>query len=909
MTTWRCQGLVISLLVVAVASFGCSKSEEPKETREGRLSRANDYFSANQYDKAEKEYREVLRLAPGEQAALRQLAVIYFEQGQLLQAYPLLKQIAERQADDLDVQLKFASALLAAGQFKESRELATQILDRQPGHQEALVVLADTARSASDIDEVRTQIETQRGKDQDRSSYHVAFGVLDLKQNKVEAAENEFKAAINLDPKSAAAHMSLGLLYWNRNDRTAAAKELKTAAELSSPRASVPLRYADFLQRTGSTEEAKAFLEELSRKVPDALPVRAQLMRLACAKQRDEDCTTRVQSILAQDPLNYDALLQDGLLNLGTGNIPKAVRGFEQLSRAYPQNARAQYELGVAYLQLARTQEGDSARKTIEQAEAGLTAAVNLDRRLAEAALRLAELKIRKGAAPAAIELLEPVVRDRPQLAQAAYLLGSAYIAQQDFGRALTLYRQMAERFPQEPQPHFLIGTILLGQRNPAEARSAFEKAASISPSFLPALERLVDLDLADKNFAGATDRIEKQLERDPKLAMAYGMRGKIHLAQRDFPKAEADLNKAIELDSNLEPAYQLLAQLYLAQNKPEQAVDKLNAFLVKNKSASAQMTLAAIQDQQKNYAAARDSYEKVLAMAPNTVAAMNNLAIIYSERLNEPEKAFDLAKRARDANPNEPHIADTLGWILLKRGDYPAALRTLQDSANKLPDSAEIQFHLGSAYYMLGQEGPALAALKKAADSSADFDGKAIARKRVDILSIDRSSAETRGTLESYLKEQPNDPMALFKLAQLQQSDEAIKTYERVLASNSSFNPALRRLAILYRERGVEDPKAFDVTQKAFQAYPEDAQIAKALGILNYRREYYPRASELLKQAAIKLTDDAELFYYLGAAQHQLKQWSDCKPNLEKATSLNLPSTHAESAKRLLSDCTENAT
>ena len=82
---WR---LAFALSLVAAASFGCAKEEESKEQR---LSRANDYLAAQQYDKAEKEYREVLRLAPEDPAALRQLGSIYVDQGQSLQAYTLLK--------------------------------------------------------------------------------------------------------------------------------------------------------------------------------------------------------------------------------------------------------------------------------------------------------------------------------------------------------------------------------------------------------------------------------------------------------------------------------------------------------------------------------------------------------------------------------------------------------------------------------------------------------------------------------------------------------------------------------------------------------------------------------------------------------------------------------------------------
>src|SRR5262249_29003300 len=89
-TSPRIGALALALAVVAITSFGCAK--EP-DTWEQHLSRANDYSAAQQWDKAETEYREVLRLAPENPAALRHLGILYLDQGQTLQAYPLLKKI------------------------------------------------------------------------------------------------------------------------------------------------------------------------------------------------------------------------------------------------------------------------------------------------------------------------------------------------------------------------------------------------------------------------------------------------------------------------------------------------------------------------------------------------------------------------------------------------------------------------------------------------------------------------------------------------------------------------------------------------------------------------------------------------------------------------------------------------
>ena len=91
-------------------------------------------------------------------------------------------------------------------------------------------------------------------------------------------------------------------------------------------------------------------------------------------------------------------------------------------------------------------------------------------------------------------------------------------------------------------------------------------------------------------------------------------------------------------------------------------------------------------------------------------------------------------------------------------------------------------------------------------------------------------------------------------------------------------YAPVSRQLALLYGQRSTDDPKAYELVMKARQAYPDDPEIAKALGILNYRRGYYPQSADLLKEAAARRKDDPELLY------RQLKQWKECEGALQRS-------------------------
>src|SRR5262249_17840878 len=294
--------------------------------------------------------------------------------------YPLLKKAAELQPDDPDIQLKLASVFLSGRDYTQARDAASQILEKQPDNEQALLLFADASRSPDDIADARERIQSLREKGQDRASYLLALASLDLRQNEQLRAESELKTAVNLDPKSIEAQAVLALLYGSRNDLKGADQAFKTAVELAPPRSPARLRYVDFLLKTGASAEAKKLLEETNQKHPDYLPARVVLMKMACAERQDDVCAERFKNILSKASINYDALFQEGILNLSKGDALGAIRNFEYLSNAYRQNPLVRYQLTLAYLLYSASKDLPDAnrRNAVEVAESRLNEAVGL---------------------------------------------------------------------------------------------------------------------------------------------------------------------------------------------------------------------------------------------------------------------------------------------------------------------------------------------------------------------------------------------------------------------------------------------------------------------------------------------------------------------------------------------------
>jgi Flp pilus assembly protein TadD len=77
----------------------------------------------------------------------------------------------------------------------------------------------------------------------------------------------------------------------------------------------------------------------------------------------------------------------------------------------------------------------------------------------------------------------------------------------------------------------------------------------------------------------------------------------------------------------------------------------------------------------------AADAYRKMLRHQPDNIFALNNLAFILADRLEDAASALPFAQRAAELAPGEPSILDTLGYVHYRLGDYQTAEEHLRDS------------------------------------------------------------------------------------------------------------------------------------------------------------------------------------------------------------------------------------
>jgi tetratricopeptide (TPR) repeat protein len=112
--------------------------------------------------------------------------------------------------------------------------------------------------------------------------------------------------------------------------------------------------------------------------------------------------------------------------------------------------------------------------------------------------------------------------------------------------------------------------------------------------------------------------------------------------------------------------------------------------------------------------------FEAFLMRVPDSVPALNNLATLYL-RAGDP-RALELAERAYAGDPRYAPVGDTLGWILVQRGEHERGLKYLREAQSRDSRSPEIHYHIGATLSRMGRTQSAIKALERALRSPAGF-------------------------------------------------------------------------------------------------------------------------------------------------------------------------------------------
>lgn len=747
--------LGLCLCVVTMAA-GC-RAEDPLVLKADAVRRGDGFVEQKQYGQAISAYQDALKNDPRDAALHLKLAAAHRLANQWAAAAHEAASAAALEPDNQEAHMQAAAGLVGQGEFADAAQLIAPVLKRDPDNAAALVVsananarlvtvtwalvkLEEAMRLGQDVEAERfrlrpsnSQLDDRAAEDAFRRAMQIAPKMPEVRLGfasflwavgRLDEGAEVMREAADDDPSHAFLSRALGLYYASRKRDAEAEKYFKAAAVTGDRDSQLVL--SDFLAQRDRGEETLAMLDKLaagddpgSAAALRAADVEVRLGRIDQARQRAE-------KILQRDPRSARALRIKAQALLAAKDFGEAAKAAAAAAAAEPNSREARLVFARALLAT-----GDRTRAFDEFAEASR---LNPGDRVI--AKEMAALALGLGRDQVALEYAREAVRLNPNDRDAAILLARAQVRNNQIADADRTVAPFAAKRPAPPEVLVVLGAIQARRGNSDAARNTYLEALQVDGNSFEALSSLLDLEIQARQVARVQPRIDQALAAHPNDAQYLLLAGRTFRAAGDARRAESTVRKILEANPGHAEAALLLADMLVQQNRREEATQLVEQTLSRGASSvELQVKLAQLLDEAGRVADARKHYEDIVAASSTAFAASARLATIYADQRENLERALKLAKDARAQLPNDPKVADALGWVYVRSGLPGAGQPHLDAAVRAEPSTALFRYHLGIAHQLQGDRLAARDELTRSLALDPNFSGAADARAALDAL------------------------------------------------------------------------------------------------------------------------------------------------------------------------------
>lgn len=511
-------------------------------------------------------------------------------------------------------------------------------------------------------------------------------GEVFMQNGDVEKAGAYFVKSSVLDPESKNKQTSVALSHLAKGDSETAHRELEDIASVDT---GIKADLALIASHLGARkfDQALTYIDELEKKQPEN-PIADNLRGTALLGKGDTNAARKsFEQALVKNPAYFPAAVSLANMDLADKKPEDAKRRFESVLVTDAKNVQAL--LALAELR-ART--GGKPEEVAELINKALTANPT------ESAPRLAliGLYLNAGEASKAVAAAQDalaVLPDRPEILDSA---GRAQQAAGDVNQALTTYGKLAGLIPTSPRPYLRMADIQAAANDKTAAMQSLRKALSIKEDSVEAQRGIMMLELSAGRSAEALAMARQVQKQRPKEAVGYVLEGDVYALQKSWPEAAAVYRTGIRQSGASELAIKLHAVLRAGSSVGE--ADRFADSWLKEhaKDLKFRLYLAEAATARKDYLAASKQYKAILVSQPDNPAMLNNLAWSLAQ-IKDPQ-ALEYAEKAYKLGPEQPAIIDTLGGLLIAKGDTERGLELQHKAVSLAPQSPLIRLNLAKA-------------------------------------------------------------------------------------------------------------------------------------------------------------------------------------------------------------------
>jgi len=706
----------------ALAIVLCACASSPEARRDRFLSRAKAFTAKREYSRALLEFRNAAQAMPRDPE-------IYYQLGM---------------------------AAGAAGDIPSAVAAFQKALDVNPKHAASRMKMAELMARASDkglLEEAESRLKPFLDDPTPDLEAMNSLALAELKLGKQEDGIQTLETALARAPQELSSSILLAQAKLQKRDVTGAEAVLKQACA-AAPRSAEPrIILGRFYRAQGKTQEAMTQFEDAARIDPKNAPALIDLASAQMALGKDAEQTYRRAAHAGDEKYEH----VHALFLFQQGRRDDAIHEFETLAKNNPEDHSARIRLIEAYEAVGREADAKKvldealrrnpkdldavmtraqmlfAEKKYSEAESDVNRVLHLDSASAPAHYLMARLELMRGSSLSYRQELSQILQSAPYLLSVRLELAQNLVAERQPGAALEILDAAPPAQKELVAVLIQRNWILWAMNNLSEmrkgidlglskersaglllqdglwklrsghtegGRAALQEALKLNPSDLRALAALSESFKAQKQNRIALQTVQDYASSHPKSAPAQAFLGEMLVANGDRTEARSAFLRAKAADPDYINADLSLIQLDALDQRWEDASGKLKKVLANDAgNITARLWLGDVEATQGNYEGALEDYRRVLASSPNNPSGLNNVAYLLLRSGKGTDEALKDAQKARELAPDDPDVADTLGWILYQKGLYPSAVEQLKSAVASGRSNPIWQYHLAMAY------------------------------------------------------------------------------------------------------------------------------------------------------------------------------------------------------------------
>lgn len=775
---------------------------------------------------------------------------------------------------------------------------------------EAYARLADLYQVAGKSEKARKTFELMMGLSPNDPKIYLALGNYNLKGGKYSEALKQFEKSIGLR-KSGEAFEGIALSAYGsrKSDRAfdAARAALKMNGNLQGARLVLGKVYI------GKKEYGKAseHFEKLLRKDPDNAELLELLAKCYKALGKKEKLAVIDKKIIRMNSKNTMSRTRLAKYYESKNNTPEALKLYRELIQLQPGNLEVLKSLvslsgksrliddAVSYARkYVVIKKGDAemhrelgdlyyTQKKMDDALEEYRTALKIDPTIKGFHKRYAEIVISKGRQDEVIQALTGVIKSGNADLSTYMTLGLMYQKKKDFIEAIEMYQKALQVEPSNFEALSSLAACQVENREAGDAIITYEQALMINPDAIEEQKILGDLYFKQGRDSLAFETYLKYLGKDStdtRIALKvgewlysqkrykeavrnYSIAKKIMDTKNTYRYAQACFEEKMFSDAlavllPLKPdkkirgelqrkIYRLVAQSFESDSEYVAAALAYGDYEALSGVNDPEAAFKhALYLEKKDPLEAGKIYEKNIKKYPSDYRNYLHLALLYSGRKNQLEKAVLLFRRVTVLADSIPDVWFELGKIYRKMGNEDEELNAYKKFSEKFPQHIEANQRIGIILIRKNRYNEGIVFLE-IANTQEPGNPETMTALANGYMKTGRKD-EAINLLKNAKKKDPENPEVRFQLFNLYQSsgkkEEAQKEIEALVKMKHETSYMLLYAEALYIQGKIRE--ATNTVEDILAVDPENVATLMLKGKLLRSRKEYDEAVEVYKEA-----------------------------------------------------------